>query len=169
MKKIIRLTESDLTRIVKRVIRENFNQEKMNKLIAEANALIQPAAKLTFSMDYNKKPGFSFGIDKISLGTSADKSGLAINFSTYGSIRYGTAINLISDGKNVFISAGSAQKTGNLIPNIENLRLVLESSLGTQIKLPANTEKNIKSLTTFLTAINAVINKYKTSGVATVS
>jgi hypothetical protein len=169
MKRIIRLTESDLTRIVKRVIRENFDQEKMNKLIVEANALIQPAAGLTFSIEYNKKPGYSFGIDKISLGTSADKSGLAINFSTYGAMRYTSAINLISDGKNVFISAGSAQKTGNLIPNIENLRLVLEGSLSREIKLTANTEKNIKSLTTFLTAINAVINKYKTSGIATAS
>ncbi len=166
MKRIVRLTESDLTRIVRRVIRENFDQEKMNKLIADSNALIQPAAKLTFSISYNGRTGFSFGIDKISLGTSRDKSGLAINFSTYGDIRYSGTIELISDGKDVSISAGGAVKNTQT-PSLENLRSVLESSLGSQIKIPANSEKNTNSLTTFLSAINNVIAKYKTSGVAT--
>ena len=33
MKKIVRLTESDLTRIVRRVLKENVDDEKLNKIL----------------------------------------------------------------------------------------------------------------------------------------
>jgi len=50
MKKIIRLTETDLARIVKRVINEQnaTTQEALNKMVAENQALITPAVGLKF-------------------------------------------------------------------------------------------------------------------------
>jgi hypothetical protein len=167
MKKIIRLTESDLARIVKRVINEQgFNQAAMNTLIADANALIQPAAKLTFSAVANaNKNTFSFGIDKISL--TGDQNGtLSITYSTYGGYRATALILLPTDGKTVSIAANSGDKTPKT-PTIQNLALVLQQSLGNLFTIPLNVEKNTTSLTTFLNAINNVIKKYQTSGVAT--
>lgn len=167
MKKIIRLTETDLARIVKRVINEQgFNQAAMNTLIADANALIQPAAKLTFSAVANaNKNTFSFGIDKISL--KGDNSGtLLIEYSTYGGLRAAADIALPTDGKTVSIAATYKDKTPKT-PTIQNLALILQAGLGNAFTIPLNVEKNTTSLTTFLNAINNVIKKYQTSGVAT--
>jgi len=169
MKKVIRLTESDLTRIVRRVINEQkFNQAAMNTLIADANALIQPAAKSEFSAIANvAKNTFAFGIDKAFL-KGDNSGGLLIEFSTYGGIRRAANIALQSDGKTVSIAATYKDKTPRT-PTIENLALVLQFSLGNDLTIPLNVEKNTKSLTTFLGAINNVIKKYQTSGIATVA
>ena len=52
MKKVIRLTESDLTRIVKRVIKENENEEYLEKIkIFVDNGHFEPALQLGQSLD----------------------------------------------------------------------------------------------------------------------
>jgi len=64
MKKIIKLTESDLTKIVKRVISEQQTNPNRQKMIDAWNKIIAPKLKSNGFEDRGGNPGYSFSMMK---------------------------------------------------------------------------------------------------------
>jgi hypothetical protein len=76
MKKVIRLTESDLTRIVRRVINEQVvDQAAMDQMVAKSNELLSGAVGLKFA----NQNGQLVSIDRATFGGGTN-AGLAANF-----------------------------------------------------------------------------------------
>jgi CubicO group peptidase (beta-lactamase class C family) len=156
MKKIIRLTETDLARIVKRVINEQnaTTQEALNKMVAENQALITPAVGLKF----DGVNGGQFPITSARFGSTTS----AILSVSFGIEKMQITYYFYPDPKDrtiIYISNYN-NDTGKTTISYDSISKIFKSR---GVNIDGDNSK--KSLNSLLSIIQNVANKYVSSGI----
>ena len=184
MKKIIRLTESDLTRIVRRVIMEekssdiytrfknNLLNEDFKSLLTnmqnETNSLVSSLVGKTVDLG-GSLAGYKDTIETVNITSQLQSGGLSIQIKTK---QYGVTIEFMIgvyiDPKNPNVTQVGINVTGNqsqLDPTPQNIASVIEKISTKKIKY--NFPNSVDFLNTLSQGLTNLIAKYKTGGVAT--
>jgi hypothetical protein len=166
MKKVIRLTESDLARIVKRVIKEQvFDQAAMNKMIAETTALASQYIN-TQTIKFKLKDGGVASLDEVSVGQGGQFGGIVVYVDLNVKDEDGSDFDLqypiysFGGGKKANYAGAADEATA---------KTKISANLFSRMNkyFITNGPEYTNSLNAITNGVIAITNKYNSTGVAT--